>query len=153
MKSKLEKNILAEDDMLAFAARLAKCTPPGTVIYFHGQLGAGKTTFIRGFLRGLGYLEKVKSPTYTLVEPYEVNNQNIFHFDLYRLQHADELQHIGFQEYFSSDAICLVEWPDKGNPLLPNPDLTINIEIMGEAARKLQLQAHSLLGEKILQQL
>jgi tRNA threonylcarbamoyladenosine biosynthesis protein TsaE len=144
--------------MLEFAARLAKAVasevgdvPAKTaiIIFLHGPLGAGKTTLARGFLQGLGHYEKVKSPTYTLVEPYIVAGLNVFHFDFYRLQEAKELDHIGIQDYFLSAAICLIEWPEKGGPLLPPSDLSCHIAFKGHG-RELRLEAHSEQGEKIL---
>ncbi|MBV9575734.1 MAG: tRNA (adenosine(37)-N6)-threonylcarbamoyltransferase complex ATPase subunit type 1 TsaE [Gammaproteobacteria bacterium] len=141
-----------ETDLLHFAEKLATITPAGTVIFLYGSLGAGKTTFARGFLRGLGYEGKVKSPTYTLVEPYDVADKQIFHFDLYRLKSANELEEIGIQDYFSASAICLIEWPDNGMPLLPKPDLACYI-VFTTSGRELRLEACTEQGKKILQQL
>jgi tRNA threonylcarbamoyladenosine biosynthesis protein TsaE len=138
-----------EEILLDYAAKLAKAIPAGAVIFLNGPLGAGKTTFTRGFLRGLGYSGKVKSPTYTLVEPYELNDRPIFHFDLYRIEKADELEHIGLQEYFMPTAICLIEWPEKGFPLLPTPDLVLDIAFAGEG-RELRLEAKTKRGEEIV---
>src|SRR4029078_3229136 len=94
-----------EGGLLELATNLARATTLGTVIYLHGPLGAGKTTVTRGFLRGLGFADKVKSPTYTIVEPYTVAGKNIYHFDLYRVAHHDELQYIGLKEYFDNQSI------------------------------------------------
>jgi len=141
-----------ESDTLALAAKLANCIEMGAVIYLVGDLGAGKTTFSRGFLRGMGYTEKVKSPTYTLVEPYEIGGRHIFHFDLYRVKDAEELEYIGVHDYFTNDAICLIEWPEQGFPLLPAPDLTCYIAMAGNN-REVRIETHSVLGEKILQKL
>jgi tRNA threonylcarbamoyladenosine biosynthesis protein TsaE len=153
MKPKLLiKHLVNEDAMLTFGAQLAVVIKSGTIIFLHGPLGAGKTTLARGFLRGLGFHSKVKSPTYTLVEPYDVAGRKIFHFDFYRLNTPDELQHIGIQEYFSSETICLIEWPEKGHPLLPEADLNCYIAIT-EQGREVTLEALSVIGEDILKRL
>ena len=152
MNENITHTVATEEDMHAFAARLAKAIHHGAVIYLEGELGAGKTTFTRGFLRALGFAGKVKSPTYTLVEPYEINHQHIFHFDLYRLKQADELKFIGIDEYFTRDAICLIEWPTKGYPLLPAPDLTCYILIAGHV-RDVRLEANTARGQEILSSL
>jgi len=149
---KLIKTIELETDMLTLGGELAAAITKGAVIYLHGELGAGKTTLTRGFLQRLGHEGKVKSPTYTLVEPYELAGQHIFHFDLYRLNTAQELEHIGIHDYFFPGAICLIEWPQKGFPLLPPADLACYIEMRGKS-RNICIEACTLLGETILSQL
>jgi tRNA threonylcarbamoyladenosine biosynthesis protein TsaE len=146
------KTDLSETELLSFAGALANAVNKGAIIYLNGQLGAGKTTFSRGFLRSLGFQDKVKSPTYTIVEPYEIADRKIYHFDLYRLHDAEELEHIGIYEYFTPDAICLIEWPEKGFPLLPSPDLTCKITIK-DNNRDICIEANTALGETILKQL
>lgn len=134
------------------AGRLAHAARAGLVIYLSGQLGAGKTTFVRGFLRALGYEGKVKSPTYTIVEPYELSSLTINHFDLYRLQYPEELLQLGMEEYFTPQSVCLVEWPDKGKPHLPEPDLVCHFDIMNET-RQICFEARTKSGEEILARL
>lgn len=148
----LIKQLKTEEDTFIVAKQIANAIHEGAVIFLYGQLGAGKTTFCRGFLRALGYEDKVKSPTYTLVEPYEINHQLVFHFDLYRLNDPQELDNIGIQEYFSPGAICLVEWPEKGAGYIPNADLKCSFEFH-ENGRMLYIEALTQKGQQILAQL
>lgn len=136
------------------ASDLALNIKPGVVIYLLGDLGAGKTTFVRGFLQALGYKGKVKSPTYTLVEPYDMPDYTVNHFDLYRIEDFRELAQIGLDEYFTEQSICLVEWPDKGQPVLPGADLTCYIDkIDAQDARIIRIDALSARGETVLSRL
>lgn len=107
---------------------LGRECPAGTLIYLQGDLGAGKTTLVRGFLKGRGYTGRVKSPTYTLLEPYATQRSSVLHFDLYRIKAPEELEGIGFRDYLDGEGICLIEWPDKAATLLPCPDLCIRID-------------------------
>ncbi|MCY4154680.1 MAG: tRNA (adenosine(37)-N6)-threonylcarbamoyltransferase complex ATPase subunit type 1 TsaE [Gammaproteobacteria bacterium] len=138
--------------MQELAACCAANLPPGFKLYLQGELGAGKTTFVRGALRGLGYQGVVKSPTYTLVEHYPVAGVEVCHFDLYRLATAAELDDIGYRDYFDGRAICLVEWPERGGASLPVADLTIDIG-MEQAARSLHCRAQTEAGRECLQKL
>lgn len=134
---------------LAMGERLARVCPHNVVIFLQGDLGAGKTTLVRGWLQGLGYSGRVKSPTYTLVEPYEINGRQVFHFDLYRLADPEELEYIGGRDYFSGDGQCLVEWPDKGAGMLPVPDLLLDLQVT-DTGRQLNIVAYSAKGEQAL---
>jgi tRNA threonylcarbamoyladenosine biosynthesis protein TsaE len=108
-----------------FGASLYKLLPEKCVIFLQGDLGAGKTTLVRGFLRAAGYNGTVKSPTYNIVEEYTIAQQAVFHFDLYRLSSPEELEWIGINDYFAQQSICFIEWPDLGSGFLPKPDIII----------------------------
>ncbi|MBF4556930.1 tRNA (adenosine(37)-N6)-threonylcarbamoyltransferase complex ATPase subunit type 1 TsaE [Pseudomonas sp. p50] len=135
-----------EEAMTAFGARIAKTTEGHGLIFLEGDLGAGKTTLSRGIIRGLGHVGAVKSPTFTLVEPYEIGDIRAFHFDLYRLVDPEELEYLGIRDYFEDDALCLIEWPRKGAGFLPKPDLTITISPQ-DSGRSLQIVSQSSRGE------
>ena len=125
--SELTLPLADEEAMVAFGGQLARVTQGRGVIFLEGDLGAVKTTLSRGIIRGLGHMGAVKSPTFTLVEPYEIGEVRAFHFDLYRLEDPEELEFMGIRDYFDGDTLCLIEWPQKGAGFLPKPDLTITI--------------------------
>ncbi|KAB0484437.1 tRNA threonylcarbamoyladenosine biosynthesis protein TsaE [Pseudomonas reinekei] len=135
-----------EEAMTAFGARIAQTTQGHGLIFLEGNLGMGKTTLSRGIIRGLGHVGAVKSPTFTLVEPYEIGDIRAFHFDLYRLVDPEELEFLGIRDYFEDDALCLIEWPDKGAGFLPKPDLTITISPQ-DSGRSLKILSQGSRGE------
>ena len=133
----------------ALGAALARALVRGLVVYLHGDLGAGKTALTRAMLRAAGYAGTVKSPTYTLAEPYTVQLDgfpvNVIHYDLYRMASAEEFLDAGFREDFDGDNICIVEWPEKGQPVLPPPDVDVYLHVAG-LGREVELQPLSPLG-------
>jgi len=120
----------------------------GGRLFLTGDLGAGKTTLTRGLLRAYGFKGAVKSPTYTLVEPYETPEFNVYHFDLYRLSDPEEVEFLGVFDYFGEENLCLIEWAEKGAGYLPNPDMKLDILVEGRA-RRIRWQAFTEHGEKI----
>ena len=123
---------------------------PGAVIYLSGDLGAGKTTLTRGLLRALGFTGRVKSPTYTLVELYVISKLNLYHFDFYRFSDPEEWQEAGFRDLFNPQNMCLVEWPEKAQDLLPLPDLKITLKPTLEASRIATVTTHTARGQQLL---
>ncbi|MEX2335034.1 MAG: tRNA (adenosine(37)-N6)-threonylcarbamoyltransferase complex ATPase subunit type 1 TsaE [Pseudohongiella sp.] len=145
--------LASDDETTRFGACLGQALGSrGAIIYLSGDLGAGKTTLSRGLIRGLGYQGPVKSPTYTLVEPYEYFDFPLYHFDLYRLSDPEEVEFLGVDEYFAPPAVCLIEWPSRGQGFLPAPDLTIRLQIDG-SGRRLVCEAGSLAGHEIADRL
>jgi tRNA threonylcarbamoyladenosine biosynthesis protein TsaE len=138
-----------EGETLRLAENMAGYLCPGMNLYLKGELGAGKTTFVRGLLRGLSYQDKVKSPTYTLVEPYSFDKFTIYHFDLYRFKDEIEWDDAGFREYFNNSSICLVEWPEKAGHILPDPDILIELSHASHG-RHLHLVGYTSIGVECL---
>jgi len=122
-----EISVTGEKEMVSLGHKLAPIIVNSGLVFISGALGAGKTTLVRGILRGLGYAGAVKSPTFTLVEPYRIGDHNIYHFDLYRLENPEELEFIGSRDYLAGDGLCLVEWPENGSGFLPPPDINVMI--------------------------
>ena len=141
-----------ETRMLVLGAALARALEPGAVVYLKGELGMGKTTLARGVVQALGHVGAVKSPTYTLVEPYQLPVHTLYHFDLYRLADPEELEFMGIRDYFTEQSMALIEWPERGAGFLPPADLVVRIEREGDG-RRLQITAKSTLGQEILQRL
>ena len=135
---------------LALGARLALVLQPGTTIYLSGDLGAGKTTLARGLLRALGFAGRVKSPTYALVELYTVSSLHLYHFDFYRFRDPEEWQEAGFRDLFNEVNICLVEWPEKAQDLLPQPDVKVTLTTTPQSTREAVLSVHTKRGQQLL---
>ena len=147
-----EIEIEDETAMLRFGAQLADALGGRGAVLISGDLGAGKTTLCRGLLRQMGHEGSVKSPTFTLVEPYEIEGVRVYHFDLYRLSHPDELDYVGIDEYFSNETLCLVEWPEKAEGSLPSHDLELSIDVTGEK-RNIRIGSNSQHGTRICESL
>lgn len=141
-----------EQTMLVLGSHLANICRPPCSIHLQGNLGAGKTTLTRGFLAALGYSGRVKSPTYSLLEVYNLKDLQIIHLDLYRIMHPDELEHLGLRDLITEHTIAIVEWPELGQGKVPPPDLTCVIEML-EDERVVTFQATTKRGEQILTQL
>ncbi len=131
----VSEHLADEAATVACGARLAGRLAPGALVFLEGDLGAGKTTFVRGVLRGLGHTGSVKSPTYTLLEPYEFPNCLVYHFDFYRIADSQELDFIGLDELVDSSALKLVEWPERAADRLPVPDVVVRMRVEGEGRR------------------
>ncbi len=127
--------VTSSEAMEAAGAALVKNLATPAVIYLRGDLGAGKTTLVRGALRQLGHSGLVKSPTFTLVESYSLSDIEVYHLDLYRISDPEELEYIGIREFNSGSTLCFIEWPDLGAPLIPNANIEVKIEYVTEGRR------------------
>jgi tRNA threonylcarbamoyladenosine biosynthesis protein TsaE len=140
----------------ALGASLARALAPGLAIYLHGDLGAGKTALTRALLHAAGHEGHVKSPTYTLAEPYTVviagRPVDVIHFDLYRMSGPHEFLEAGFREHFNQHSVCIVEWPEKAESVLPSPDINVFLSVSGQG-RDVELQALSDKGSQCLDRL
>jgi len=145
------KTILPDENAtLALGAAIARGIEPGLVVFLHGDLGAGKTTLVRGVLRGLGFEGRVKSPTYALVEVYEVSRLDFHHFDFYRFQDPREWNEAGFRDTFDGRRVSFVEWPEKAQGLLPAADVEITLAIQ-DSGRVATLQSNTTMGQRCLE--
>ena len=145
--------LVGESATLEYAGKFASICKPPLIIYLQGDLGSGKTTFARGFISALGHTGNVKSPTFTLVETYELDGVRLFHFDLYRLKAPQELEYLGVRELEGEqDVICLIEWPEKGGEAVPTADLLIKLEYRGDS-RSVECHAKSPKAQKIIDNL
>ena len=152
MTTKVKILLANEAETIAFGASIARLCLSATTIFLHGDLGAGKTTMTRGFVQQLGHRGNVKSPTYTLVEPYTLADWNIYHFDLYRLADPEELEFMGIRDYFADDCLCLIEWPQRGEGFLPAADLNVTLSYVGEH-REVVVEGNTPLGLTMVEQL
>lgn len=132
-----------EAAMMAFGGKLADELEDGGIVLLKGDLGAGKTTLVRGLLRHLGHNGIVKSPTYTLVEPYDLKGRKVYHFDLYRLGDPEELEYMGGRDYWESGALCLIEWPEQAAGFLPEADLILEISYQ-DSGRSIKITRNKL---------
>lgn len=149
--SELSFVLTGADATLEFGRRFAaSALRPGLQVHLLGDLGAGKTTLVRGILRGAGYTGRVKSPTYPLVEIYNLSRLNFYHFDFYRVTDPSEIDARGLREYFTGDAACFVEWPERASGRLPAPDLEVRFAFDGDAARTIAIRAVTGVGETCL---
>jgi tRNA threonylcarbamoyladenosine biosynthesis protein TsaE len=139
----------SEEEQEQIGVRLARALEEGCVVWLQGDLGTGKTTLVRGLLRGLGHRGAVKSPTYTLMEPYEVAGRDVFHLDLYRLSDPGELEYLGVRDLLGDRAVLLVEWPERGVGELPPADLSIHIDYL-DRGRRLRFEACTETGSGLL---
>ena len=149
MREVWDAGVVDEAHLCAIAARAADAARGGGVVHLEGDLGAGKTTFVRALLGALGVGERIKSPTYSLIESYRVGDLDAHHLDLYRIADAGELEWLGLGDLWTSSALVLIEWPDRGRGALPVADLVVHLAHAGEQ-RELVAEARSERGKKLL---
>lgn len=145
----VERMVHGAEGMREFGERLVPGLRSGQVIYLYGELGAGKTTLVSGVMRGLGYRGAVKSPTYTLLEPYELAELSVFHFDLYRLADPGELEALALRDHLEGRGVVVIEWPEKAGGALPAPDVAIRIETVDAEQRRLVMACLTDLGASV----
>lgn len=148
----IDKEVFGEEAMEGIGDVIASALTSGGVVYLSGDLGMGKTTLVRGMLHGLGYKGPVKSPTYTIVEPYELTNLDVYHFDLYRVANAEELEFMGIRDYFAENTLCLIEWAEMGLGVLPEADLIISLSLIRQG-RHVSIKAQTQKGSAALSDL
>ena len=142
----------SEEDTDVFARQLAALPETrNAFITLHGDLGAGKTTFVRHLLRALGVTGRIKSPTYAVAEPHQANGLDIWHFDFYRFNDPREWEDAGFRDIFASPGLKLAEWPQNAGGLIPPADIAIYIEALDDDKRRVTLEAHTLSGSELLE--
>jgi tRNA threonylcarbamoyladenosine biosynthesis protein TsaE len=148
----VERQVASVAEMEALGAKLATQVGNVRLVSIHGPLGAGKTTLVRGMLRGLGHADAVKSPTFTLVEPYIFGNLHFYHFDLYRLNDPGELEFLGMRDYLDGKGVCVVEWAERAQGVLPSSDVDIMIEPT-ETGRMVRIMTFTPQGDVLLKAL
>ena len=149
IRSRVKIELENEAETKEIGAKVASCLKGGEIIYLKGELGTGKTTLVRGALNGFGHTGNVKSPTFTIVEPYSIDDHVIYHFDLYRLDDPEELESLGIRDYCDGQSICFFEWPEKGGDFLPDADILISLSYQNEG-RALEISAFSEIGDSII---
>lgn len=142
--------LCSETEMKVLGARLIKACHSGGIITLNGELGSGKTTIVRGALEACGITSGVRSPTYTLIESYELKGLSVAHFDLYRLSDAEELEYLGFRDYLNEQTLCLIEWPQRAEELLQSAGLQLSLAYH-EGCRRVQARASNSWGEQLMQ--
>ena len=152
MTGLLQWSLVDEKQMVAFGRALGLVARPEATIFLQGNLGMGKTTLCRGVVQSFGHTGVVKSPTYTLVEPYDFGDGLVYHFDLYRLADPEELEYLGIRDYFSAPSLRLIEWPDKGEGVLPAADLELTLDLEGPG-RRISVKPYNDQGRKIVEAL
>ncbi len=149
IRSRVKIELENEAETKEIGAKVASCLKGGEIIYLKGELGTGKTTLVRGALNGFGHTGNVKSPTFTIVEPYSIDDHVIYHFDLYRLDDPEELESLGIRDYCDGQSICFFEWPEKGGDFLPDADILISLSYQNEG-RALEISTFSEIGDSII---